>query len=247
MARKEEGGVANAPLPDGSQARAFVRGLLRLMVSVPAIVLFSTSLGFGALARDGGFSFAHATFLAVIVFALPNQVVLIDQLARGATLAGAALAVTLTAVRLMPMTVTLVPLLRGTRRRPLLEILAAHFVAISTWIEGNRRLPALPQDLRLPFHLGAGSAVASMMVAGTITGYTLVAGIPAIVTAALLFMTPLYFVLSLIATSRSRMDFAAIVLGCGLSPVLFLLMPGFDLLGTGLIGGTLAYMIGRRR
>ena len=32
---------------------------------------------------------------------------LIDQLMRGATLAGAALAVTLTAVRLMPMTVTL--------------------------------------------------------------------------------------------------------------------------------------------
>ena len=45
---------------------------------------------------------------------------------------------------------------------------------------------------------------------GTIIGYLLVAGVPPIVTAALLFMTPLYFFLSLIATSRSRMDFAAV-------------------------------------
>jgi predicted branched-subunit amino acid permease len=71
--------------------------------------------------------------------------------------------------------------------------------------------------------------------------------VPALVTAALLFMTPLYFILSLIATSRSPMDLAAVAIGCGLSPVLYLVMPGFDLLATGLIGGTLAYVLGRRR
>src|SRR5689334_12040086 len=105
---------SSAPMPPPlSTSAAFARGL-RLVVSVPAFVLFSTSIGFGALARDGGFDLAHAVFMSATMFALPNQVVLVDQLARGATLAGAALAVTLTAVRLMPMTVTLVPLLRGT-------------------------------------------------------------------------------------------------------------------------------------
>ena len=48
-------------------------------------MLFVTALGFGALARDGGFDLGHAAFLAAIMFALPNQVVLIDQLMRGAT------------------------------------------------------------------------------------------------------------------------------------------------------------------
>src|SRR6187397_3123653 len=142
-------------MPAGARSAwaAFGRGT-RLVVSVPAFVLLSTTIGFGALARDGGFELAHAVFISVTTFALPNQVVLIDQLMRGATLAGAALAVTLTAVRLMPMTVTLVPLFQGEKRRPLLEILGAHFVAISTWIEGQRRLPNIPVELRLPFHLG---------------------------------------------------------------------------------------------
>ena len=209
-----------------------------------------TALGFGALARDGGFDLGHAAFLAAIVFALPNQVVLIDQLMRGATLAGAALAVTLTAVRVMPMTVTLVPLIKGARRRRLLEIVAVHFVAISTWIEGNRRLAAMPEDDRLPFHLGVGTAMlamVAMMLTGTIVGYTLVAGVPPVVNAALLFTTPLYFFLSLIATSRSRMDFAAVALGCALTPALYLLVPGFDLLLGGVVGGTVAFLLGRMR
>lgn len=233
-------------MPSLTPTAAFARGLL-LVLSVPAFVLFSTSIGFGALARDGGFDLAHAVFMSATMFALPNQVVLVDQLARGATLAGAALAVTLTAVRLMPMTVTLVPLLRGTRRRLLLETLAVHFIAISTWIEGHRRLPALPPDLRLPYHFGVGITMAAMITLGTVTGYLLVAGLPPLVNAALLFTTPLYFFLSLVSTSQSRMDLAAVALGCGLAPALHLVVPGFDLLATGLIGGTLAFMWRGRR
>src|SRR5262245_27757794 len=97
-----------APQPH-SQAAVFVRALA-IVLSVPAAVLFATALGFGALARDGGFSIAQGLFMGASMFALPNQVVLVDQLARNETLAAAALAVALTAVRLLPMTVTLVPL-----------------------------------------------------------------------------------------------------------------------------------------
>jgi predicted branched-subunit amino acid permease len=228
----------------GSAWAAFARGLL-CVVSVPAAVLFSTALGFGALARDGGFTLGHAVFLAATMNALPNQVVLVDQLARNETLAAAALAVTLTAVRLLPMTVTLIPLVRGERPRRLLEICAAHFIAITTWIEANRRLPGLAPRLRLPHYLGIGVAISTSMVLGTTTGYVLVAGVPAVVTGALLFLTPLYFILSLLATSRTSIDLAAILLGCALGPVFYLLLPGIDLLATGLIAGTLAYVWGR--
>jgi predicted branched-subunit amino acid permease len=228
----------------GSQAAAFAQGL-KLVCSVPAAVLFSTALGFGALARDGGFTAGQAAFMAVSMFALPNQVMLADQLMRGATLAGAALAVTLTAVRLMPMTVTLVPWLRGSTSPRLLLVLAAHFVAITTWIEGNRRLPNFAPSLRLAHFLGIGVAVAFAMLAGTAAGYGLAGRVPAVVSAALLFLTPLYFILSLIGTSRSSMDLAAIVLGCALAPLLYFLLPGFDLLATGLIGGSIAFAWGR--
>lgn len=222
---------------------AFALGL-RAGYSVAAFVLFATALGFGALARDAGFTLGHAAFLSLTMFALPNQVVLIDQLARGATIAGAAMAVTLAAVRLFPMVATTMPALRAAKRRRLLEVIAAHFVAVTTWIEGTRRLPAVTAELRLAHHLGIGVAVCCMMVLGSVTGFLLTGGVPAPVSAALVFTTPLYFILSLVISARARMDTAAVVLGCALCPLLYLVVPGFDLLATGLIGGTLAYVWG---
>ena len=91
-----------------------------------------------------------------------------------------------------------------------------------------------------------GVAVCCMMVLGSIAGYLLTGGVPAPVSAALVFTTPLYFILSLVISARARIDTAAIVLGCGLCPLLYLVVPGFDLLATGLIGGTLAYVWGAR-
>jgi predicted branched-subunit amino acid permease len=236
-------GAQPPALPPGAHASAFALGL-RAGYSVAAFVLFATALGFGALARDAGFSIGQTAFLSLTMFALPNQVVLVDQLARGATIAGAALAVTLAAVRLFPMVAVTMPTLRGSKRRLALEVLAAHFVAVTTWIEGTRRLPAVAPDLRLAHHLGIGVAVCCMMMLGSVAGFFLTGGVPAPVSAALIFTTPLYFIMSLVISAQSRMDMAAIMLGFSLAPLLYLAVPGFDLLATGLIGGTLAYLWG---
>jgi predicted branched-subunit amino acid permease len=147
----------------------------------------------------------------------------------------------------LPLTATILPLFRGSRRRPWLELAASHFVAITTWIEANRRLPGLPADMRLPYHLGLGLAIAGAMSLGALGGYAIAGAVPAVVSAALLFLTPLYFLLSLIATSRSRMDRIATAAGCALAPLLYLVAPGFDLLATGLIGGTVAFLLQRPR
>lgn len=235
-----------AAAPPLSQIGAFVRGL-GLLVSVPSALLFAAGLGFGALARDGGFSIAHTAFITGGMFALPNQVVLADQLARNEAPLAVAFAVALAALRLLPMTVTIVPLLKGDRPRPRLETVAVHFIAVTPWIESQRRLPSLPAGVRLATHLGLGLAFWITMMAGTMAGYALAGSVPATVSATLLFLTPIYFLLSLLATSRVRMDFIAVGLGCALAPVLYLLAPGFDLLATGLIGGTLAFLLRRRR
>jgi predicted branched-subunit amino acid permease len=240
-------GMVEDPDPrQPSQVVAFVRGL-RLVVSVPSALLFAAGLGFGALARDGGFSIAHTAFITGGMFALPNQVVLVDQLARNETLLAVAFAATLAALRLLPMTVTIVPLLKGSRPRPMLETVAVHFVAVTPWIESQRRLPSLPAELRLATHLGLGLAYAAAMMSGTLAGHTLAGSVPATLSATLLFLTPVYFLLSLLATARVRMDLLAIGIGCALAPVFYLLVPGLDLLATGLVGGTLAFLLRGRR
>jgi predicted branched-subunit amino acid permease len=122
-----------------------------------------------------------------------------------------------------------------------------HFIAVTPWIESQRRLPSVPAGLRLATYLGLGLAFWATMMAGTMAGYTLAASVPAPVSATLLFLTPIYFLLSLLATARVRMDLLAVGLGCALAPVLYLLTPGFDLLATGLIGGTLAFLLRGRR
>jgi predicted branched-subunit amino acid permease len=232
--------------PEPSQISAFLRGL-SLVVSVPSTLLFAAGIGFGALARDGGLSIAHTAFITGGMFALPNQVVLVDQLARNETLLAAAFAVALAALRLLPMAVTIVPLLKGGRPRPMLEAVAVHFIAVTPWVEGQRRLPSVPPELRLAVYLGLGLAFWAAMIAGTMAGYTLSGSVPTAVSATLLFLTPIYFLLSLLATARVRMDRLAVGLGCALAPMLYLLVPGFDLLATGLIGGTLAFLLRGRR
>ncbi len=236
---------APAWVQTATQTRAFLRGLL-IALTTPGFVLFSTAIGYGALARDSGFTLGHTVFLSAFIYALPAQVLLVDQLARGATVLAAAFAVSLTAVRLLPMTVALLPYVRDKDAPAWIKVLAVHFIAVTAWVEGNRRLPAIPQHLRLRFFVGIGIAMAIMTVTGSATGYLLAARVPTLVSAVLLFMTPIYFLLSLFMGMRTRPDAVAIGLGAVLGPLMFLIAPGFDLLLTGVVGGTLAFLVHQR-
>lgn len=209
-------------------------------------MLFLSSLGYGAFARDGGLSFAQAMFLPLMLQALPAQMVLVDHAQRGAAIAAAALAVALTAVRLLPMTVVLMPLLRGHGGPRWHELATVHFVGVTQWLEGLRRLPEVPAHLRLAHYLGIGIAVSSGTLIGSAIGYLLTTAVPTWLVAALLFMTPIYFLLSLIETSRMAADRLALVIGVLLGPLAYQMAPEIDLLITGLVGGTLAWLIGRR-
>jgi predicted branched-subunit amino acid permease len=231
---------------DASRLKAYLRGFV-VMVETPGLVLLASAMGFGALARDSGFDLGHAVFLSAAVYALPGQVLLVDQFARGTGLLAAAFAVSLTGIRLFPMTVTLIPLVKDERSPRWLSVLAAHFVAVTAWVEAHRRLLPLPRRLRLFHFLGLGSALLCSTTLGTALGHLLAGSVSVALAAAFLFMTPLYFLCSLVATSRTGADRLAVALGLMLGPPLFLLLPGFDLLAAGLIGGTIAYTFGRRR
>lgn len=238
---------ADAPawVDGATRSTAFLRGLV-IALSAPGLTLFVTSIGFGSLARDLGFTFGHAVFMSGVFYALPAQVVLVDQIARGTAIVAAAFACSLTAVRLLPMTITLLPLIKDQRGFRPVHLIAGHIMAITVWLEGSRRLPQLPQHLRLAHFFGIGGGMYLSTNLGTVVGYLAAGLLPALLLAALLFMTPVYFLLSLAFGARSRMDWISIALGITLGPLLFWLIPGPDLMITGLAGGTIAYLIGRR-
>jgi predicted branched-subunit amino acid permease len=119
---------------------------------------------------------------------------------------------------------------------------------VTVWVESARRLPSLSPEERLPYYLGFANACLWFSAFMTAIGYFLVGSLPLPLGAALLFLTPIFFTISLVAGAKTRADWSSIALGFGLAPVFtWIGAEEFGLLGTGLVGGTAAYLIGRAR
>lgn len=219
----------------------------RRAAGVPGMVLFASFVGFGAFARAAGLDLWQTVFMTITVFALPGQVVLVDQIDAGATLLAATIAVTITAVRLLPMTVAILPVLRGEHTPVWQQTLMSHFVAATVWIESMRRIPDIDRADRVPYYLGLAGVLWPLTTCATAVGHVIAGEVPTNISAALLLLTPFYFLFSLIAAIRERMDLAAVIGGLALGPLFYLYVPGLDLLWTGLVAGTAAWLIGRRQ
>jgi predicted branched-subunit amino acid permease len=238
------------PAPDAappSTAAVFFAGVKSALTSVFFLVLAGTYIGMGALAHDFGFASWWMALSSVLVWAAPAQVIMISALGNGAPLLEAALAVTLSAIRLFPMVVALLPLLRGpgTRTRDLL--LPAHLTSVSMWVESLRLLPAMPRERRIAFCNGLSVGYMSTAVSFGFVGYYLAAGLPTLFAGALLFLTPMSFLVSTARNCRLMVDKLAFVIGLILGPLLVLGHVQLDLMWTGVAGGTFAYGFNRLR
>jgi predicted branched-subunit amino acid permease len=231
---------------DTSTASAgFVAGVLATLTSVFVIVVIGTFIGIGALAHEFGFSVGWTVAASVLIWAAPAQVILVSALGGGATPIETALAVTLSSVRLLPMVVALLPLIKSERTRQRDLILPAHFTAISMWVEALRLLPQVPRENRIAFCNGIGTGFVVIAMAASVIGYYLAGGLPWPLAAMLLFLTPMSFLVSVIRNSRLLADRLAFVLGFVIGPLMAWGKVDLALLWTGLIGGTAAYATAR--
>jgi predicted branched-subunit amino acid permease len=237
----------SAPTTFSSSAAAFFGGVKSALMSVFFLVLAGTYIGMGALAHDFGLPSWWLALSSMLVWAAPAQVILISALGAGAALIEVAIAVTLSAIRLFPMVVALLPLLRGegTRLRDLL--LPTHFTSVSMWVESLRLLPSMPQERRIAFCNGLAVGYMSTAVTFGFVGYYLAAGLPPLFAGALLFLTPMSFLISTARNARMMIDRLALVLGLSLGTLLTYLHVELDLMWTGVVGGTLAYAVHRLR
>ena len=223
----------------------FLLGFRAGLTSVFQLVLFGTFLSIGTLAHDLGFSATWVVLATLLIWAAPAQVIMLSALGAGAPPVEVAIAVSLSAMRLLPMVVSLLPVIRSERTRPFGLILAAHFTAVSMWIETLRLAPTRPRAERVAFANGIGASFTATSILATILGHYLAAVLPDSLVAALLFLTPMSFLTSVTRNSRLLSDRLAFVAGLVLGPLLVFYKIGLDLLWTGLLGGSAAYLVHR--
>ena len=237
----------SAPGPFNSNAAAFFGGVKSAWTSVFFLVLAGTYIGMGALAHGFGMASWWLALSTLLVWAAPAQVILISALGAGAPLIEVAIAVSLSAIRLFPMVVALLPLLRGegTRLRDLL--LPTHFTSVSMWVESQRLLPGVPRERRIAFCNGLSVGYMSTAASFGFVGYYLAAELPPLLAGTLLFLTPMSFLISTARNARLMMDRLALVLGLVLGTLLTSMHVQLDLMWTGIGGGTLAYVVHRLR
>ena len=226
---------------------AFRAGFLATWTSVFTYVLLGTYVGIGALSHDFGFSLPWTLVATLLIWAGPAQVIFVSTLGAGGSLIEVAIAVGLSAVRLLPMVVSMLPMIKRPDARGWKLVLPAHFTAVSVWVEAIRLLPTVPREGRIAFLNGLGTGYGICATFATFMGYYLAARMPALVSAALLFLTPLAFLMSTARNARMMVDRLALGLGLVLGPLFAWWQIGLDLMWSGVVAGTAAYAIHRAR
>lgn len=213
-------------------------------MGAPVLVLFAGMVGFGAMGRTQGFDAWMTGLTSLLMFALPGQVVMLEMFISGSSLLAIGFAVTLTSTRFVTMVVTLFPQLHRRDRNPLLY-LWVHMLAMTAWAVSMREFPRMRAQHRLNYFIGLALPCWLISPLGTVLGYYVAGWVPTPVTLALVFINPLFFLLTF-TDVKPWGNRLAIGLGCLLGPVFFMLDADSSLLLTGLVGGTAAYLIDRR-
>jgi predicted branched-subunit amino acid permease len=226
-------------------SRAFRLGA-REAFGVPAAVLGAGFIGYGSLVADAGYS-VWLTFAATLaIWALPGQLVLLDMHAADAAVAATAFAVSLSAARFLPMTLTLMPMLReGGARRTLWLLLAAQLVSMTTWAVTMRRFTDMDPGSRWHYFLGFSAVCMGAALVSGLVGQLLVGTVPPLARIALALLTPLYFFITLVGEARSRSAVTALACGATTALLLQYIAPAWSLPGAGFIGGTAAFLLRR--
>lgn len=225
-----------------SRKQALRQGV-RDALGAPVMVLFAGMIGFGAMCRANGLDIWFATATSFFMFALPGQVVMLEMLITGSSLLAIGLAVSLTSTRFITMAVTLFPQLHERDRNPKL-FASVHMMAMTAWAVSMREFSRMAPQHRLSYFLGLAFPCWLVSLPGTSLGYVIAGQVSTPVTLGLLFINPLFFLLTFTEV-KPWANRLAILIGCLLGPAFYLLDRDTSLLSTGLVAGTAAYWLDR--
>lgn len=214
---------------------------------MPAAVLVAGFLGFGALAAAQKMPFSVAVASTAMIWALPGQLIFVEMHTLAAPLVATVLAVMLSSARFLPMTLMLMPEMRDARHPPWKYYVAAQLLSLSGWTMAVARFPEIPRAQRLAWFYGFTLVLISASALSTAAGYLGADRLPSIAKLALVFMVPMYYLLMLTGAVRERVSALGLACGALAGPLAYLATPQWSVLLGGLGGGTVAYLIVRKR
>ena len=215
-------------------------------LGLPALVLVTSMTGFGTLARASGFSLGTALAATAGIWGLPGQIALAEYYAAGSETLAVVMAVSLANARFLPMAIAFLPVLQAGMTRRVWLFALVQLVSINTWAAGLRVGPGLPGQERRRYFVVFAAVCLSAALLGTALGYYATGSLSRPVTLGLIFLNPIFFAL-IFADTRVRATALALVIGAVLGPLVHLATPDWGLPLSGLIGGTAAFWLARKR
>ncbi|MGE0748585.1 MAG: AzlC family ABC transporter permease [Rhodospirillales bacterium] len=233
--------------PYESRDAAWRGGSRDYVVGGAGVAMAASFAGFGAAARDVGLALWQSVLATAGMVFVPSQMIMADLSRSGAGMLTLIVAVAFVSLRLFPMALALMPLLREGRDEKLRFYLVGHTMATTSWAYAMKRCPTLPADQRLAYFSGAAVTNYGVILVATAAGYLLADAIDPLVTAGLVLFAPLYFLLLFLADVTELAGRVALAAGAVLGPVLYQFEREWSLLATGLVGGTVAFAVHRAR
>ena len=213
-------------------------------ISLPAFILLFTMMGFGSLARGAGFGADMAALASLLIWGLPGQLAMVELTVTGQGLVAIVFACSLANARFLPMVVSFVPAMSRGRSNLAGMLLDAQLLSINSWAVCLREFPNIEPGFRHRYYVTFAGSILAAAVAGTLLGYHGAVLLPAALVLGLIFVSPLFFALVLVAVPGCAERFS-MILGCATISIAHYLFPSVDLLITGVVGGSLGFVAGK--
>ena len=226
-------------------SKIFFKGLKSLIgARSPAIPLAACFVALGALLKDAGLNIQQSAASSFFTYALPGQLVMAESLLIGASIINIFIAVWLVNFRLYPMTVSLFPLLKHKSQPRWKYYLSCHFLAISSWLIAKDTYKKIDQKYRIDFWMGIGFGTWTTAIVTTLIGFTLADYLNKDIIIGLAIVNPVYFLCMMVGAAKTIQITLSVLLGIILGPVFYYFSPEWSILLGGVVGGTIAYLIG---
>lgn len=208
---------------------------------LPAFMVVASMTGFGALVNSANMGALEALMATFLIWGLPGQVAFVELFLMGAPVLSLVLAVSMANMRFLPMSLSLVPMFKGSPWGWRYRYLWTFLMSVNTWAGLMRKVPYLTVEQRAPYYFGYSVVCMLGGLGGTLLGYLLAGTLPFFVTVSLVFLNPIYFAF-LFAATQSRAAALALVAGALLGPPAYMVSPDWGLPFCGLIAGTAGFL-----